>query len=210
MSVLEHQPVSVIETAMTHRMHRLATSLLAEAATRPSAPLTGLDELRVFLVKTLHHHHESEDNVLWPMITASAPEISDSLTQLSTEHDELDAALDLLESLPVRQDGDRAALRNAAVVVRDVVHLHLEHEEPLLFPALRAHVTPQAWTEFSQHVIATSPPDGAHLLIALFDQVGSTEEVEMILSSLPEPARAFVPAMREQGQAALAALQAAG
>lgn len=84
---------------------------------------------------------ESEDNVLWPMITAAAPEISGSLTQLSSEHDELDAALDKLESIPLHDDGDRAALRDAAVVVRDVIHQHLEHEEPLLFPALRARDT---------------------------------------------------------------------
>lgn len=205
-----NEPAAVIETSLTHKMHRLATSLLAYASVRSSVPLSGLAELRDFLVNTLHHHHESEDNILWPMITKAAPEIIGPLADLSNEHVQLDSALDKLATLPIQHDEDRAALWGAAVEVRDLIHRHLEHEEPLLFPALRMHVSPQAWAEFSRQVIATSPPEGAHLLIGLFDQVGTAEEVELILSGLPEPAKALVPTMRQHARAVLRVLQASG
>jgi hemerythrin-like domain-containing protein len=204
-----HEPASVIETRLTHDMHRRATSLLAEAAGRPSADRVALAELRDFLVATLRHHHESEDGDLWPLITATAPGVTDHLGDLSTEHHQLDAALDALAAVPVSGESDRAALEKAAIAVRDLVHRHLEHEEPVLFPALRDHVTAEVWAEFSRKVIATSPPTGAHLMIGFFDQVGSREEVDLILSGLPAPAQEFVPVMRTQAKATLDALQAA-
>src|SRR5258707_8791879 len=88
------EPQSVIETRLTHDMHRHATSLLAEAAARPSADWAALGELRDFLVATLHHHHESEDRALWPLIAATAPGVASQLGDLSAEHDQLDASLD--------------------------------------------------------------------------------------------------------------------
>jgi hypothetical protein len=93
--------------------------------------------------------------------------------------------------------------------VRDLVHGHLEHEEPLLFPALRDLVSEEEWAEFSRKVIETSPPTGAHLMVAFFDQAGPPEEVGLILSGLPDPARELVPVMRTQAKATLNGLQAA-
>jgi hemerythrin-like domain-containing protein len=201
--------MAVIETRLSHDMHRAATSLLVEAAGRPSVPGATLTELRDFLVANLHHHHESEDGVLWPLITAVAPEAAESLAALSTEHEQLDASLDTLASVSIDDGTDRTALAEAATVVRDLVRHHLEQEEPLLFPALRTHLSPEAWDDFSQKVIATSPPQGAHLLIGFFDEVGTPEEVQLVLDRLPEPVHPLIPEMRRQAQAALAVLRSA-
>ncbi|GAA1376567.1 hemerythrin domain-containing protein [Catellatospora chokoriensis] len=203
------EPRSVIETRLTHDMHRRATTLLADAATRPGAECAALTELRDFLVATLHHHHESEDNDLWPLIEAVAPDAAAPLGDLRGEHDALDAALDALEAAPVSTDGDRRELATAAAAVRDLVHTHLEHEEPVLFPALRAHMSTQAWAAFAQRVIGSTPPAGASLIVGFFDEVGSPEEVELILSALPEPAQQAVPAMRAHSTAVLATLRTA-
>ena len=91
--------------------------------------------------------------------------------------------------------------------MRDLVHRHLDKEEPRLIAALRDHVSEPAWDAFSREVIATAPAEQSHLLIALFDDVGTAEEVELILENLPAPARQLVPAMREQGRAVLGAVQ---
>ncbi|GLY83754.1 hemerythrin domain-containing protein [Actinoallomurus iriomotensis] len=203
------EPVAVIETRLSHDMHRAATSLLVEAAGRPAVPSAALAELRDFLVANLHHHHESEDGLLWPMITTTAPEVAESLAALSTEHDRLDAALDVLAAAPIGDGADRAALTEAATAVRDLIRHHLEHEEPLLFPALRTHVSPEAWDDFSQKVIATSPPQGAHLMIGFFDETGTPDEVDLVLDRLPEPVRPLIPEMRRQAREALRVLRVA-
>ncbi|MFF9981030.1 hemerythrin domain-containing protein [Streptomyces erythrochromogenes] len=207
---LAHPP-AVVETRLVHEVHRLATALLAEAAVDPSVPLPALAELRDFLVANLRHHHETEDDDLWPRIIAAAPAMEGALGALSAEHERLEAALDLLAAVAVG-DGERegaaggrtaadpvrAALRDAAAAVRDTVHDHLAHEEPLLLPALRDHVSPAGWQEFAQRVIATTPPVAGHLMIGFLDEAGTPAEVELVLAGLPEPVRPLLPALRLQ------------
>ncbi|MGW1561950.1 hemerythrin domain-containing protein [Streptomyces sp. NPDC002144] len=207
MSTTPPDPAAITETRLLHKMHRAATSLLADAAQRDTAPLHALAELRDFLVAALRHHHESEDQTLWPQLIAADPAFGTGLAELSTEHDALDVALDALAAAPLQHDGDRAELAAAAADVRDLVHKHLEHEEPLLFPALATHMTDRAWSEFSRAVIASAPPVAAHLNIGFFEQVGTTAELAVVTANLPPAALQFVPAMSEQARATLHSLQ---
>ncbi|MGW5465504.1 hemerythrin domain-containing protein [Streptomyces sp. NPDC003996] len=194
---------AVLETRLAHDVHRVATTLLAEAADRPAVPLRALAQLRDFLVVNLRHHHETEDHDLWPQILSAAPDAAQGLDALTDEHHELDEALDRLAAVAVT-DGPgsdeviRSELHAAADAVRDVVHRHLDHEEPILFPALRAHISPAAWTDFAQRVIATTPPVAGHLMIGFLDEVGTSAEVQLVLKGLPEPVHPLLPAMRSQ------------
>ena len=202
------ESAAVVETRLLHKMHRAATSLLAEATQNPATPPAALEELRDFLVAALRHHHESEDEVLWPQLTAADPAAAAGLAELAAEHEALDASLDALAVAPVRDVTDRAVLIAAAVAVRDLVHTHLDHEEPMLFPALAAHLSDEAWAQFSRAVIASAPPTGAHLNIGFFEQVGSPVELEVVTANLPPAALDLVPAMREQARATLSSLRA--
>ncbi|MFG2793770.1 hemerythrin domain-containing protein [Streptomyces sp. NPDC048419] len=207
MSVEGADSAAVVETRLLHKMHRAATSLLADAARKPAAPPAALEELRDFLVAALRHHHESEDEVLWPQLTAADPAAAAGLAELAAEHDALDASLDALAAAPVHNVADRAVLIAAAIAVRDLVHSHLDHEEPLLFPALTAHMSDDAWAEFSRAVIASAPPVGAHLNIGFFERVGSPAELAAVTANLPPAALELVPAMREQADATLNSLE---
>ncbi len=207
-SVEESESAAVIETRLLHKMHRAAASLLVEAAQSDTAPSAALEELRDFLVAALRHHHESEDDVLWPQLTAADPSAAAGLAELAAEHDALDSSLDALAAVPVQDIDERPALIAAAVAMRDLVHTHLDHEEPMLFPALRAHMSDEAWAHFSRTVIASAPPVGAHLNIGFFEQVGTPAELAVVTANLPQAARHLVPAMREQAQATLSSLQA--
>lgn len=213
MTTNSSEPTAVTETRVVHEIHRRATALLAEAAARPAVPLGALAQLRDFLVANLSHHHETEDEDLWPLIVAAAPTAALALEALSEQHRALDAALDLLAAVAVsggRSDDVRVALHGAAVAVRDTVHDHLAHEEPILFPALRDHVSAAAWEDFSQRVIATTPPVAGHLMVGFLDEVGTPEEVALVLAGLPEPVRPLLPAMRLQAADDLRILRGTG
>lgn len=224
---------AVIETRLAHEVHRVATTLMAEAALNASVPLGATAQLRDFLVANLRHHHETEDHDLWPRIVAAAPSAALALEPLTDQHEQLDAALDRLAGVAVQGDAAgrdpvepadstgkgadiaseaavRARLHDAAVTVRDVVHDHLSHEEAVLFPALREHVSPAEWQDFAQRVIATTPPVAGHLMVGFLDEVGTPAEVELVLSGLPEPVRPLVPAMRLQAEADLGILRGTG
>ncbi|MBS2550187.1 hemerythrin domain-containing protein [Catenulispora sp. NL8] len=209
------QSVAVTDTRLTHEVHRVATALLAEAAVEPSVPPAALLTLRDFLVANLRHHDQAEDDDLWPRIIAVAPDTADALHALSAEHERLRAALDALSDVAMAADGaaseaDRTALRQAAVAVRDLVHDHLAHEEPILLPALREHISPAAWDEFAQKVISTAPPVGGHLMIGFLAEVGTPAEVEAVLAGVPEPMRPLLPALRAQAAEDIRVLRGAG
>ncbi|BCJ50376.1 hypothetical protein Asp14428_18510 [Actinoplanes sp. NBRC 14428] len=195
---------AVIETRIVHEMHRMGTTMLATAARNPSADTVRVDELRVFLEKNLRHHHESEDDLLWPMIERIAPGTAAPLADLSGEHAELDKALDRLAEAPLGSD----ELAGAAELVRVIVHRHLDHEEPVLLPALRDHVTAEAWDEFATRVMATAPTEAAYLNIGFFARLATPAEFTILTAGLPEPVRPLVPAMRQQAEEAFTALGA--
>ncbi|WP_323747192.1 hemerythrin domain-containing protein [Catenulispora pinisilvae] len=209
------QSTAVIDTRLTHEVHRVATTLLAEAAVETSVPPAALLALRDFLVASLRHHDQAEDDDLWPRIIAVAPDTADTLHALSAEHEQLKAALDALSDVAMTVGGaaseaDRTALRQAAIAVRDLVHEHLAHEEPILLPALREHISPAAWDEFTQKVISTAPPVGGHLMIGFLTEVGTPAEVEAVLAGVPEPMRPLLPALRAQAADDIRVLRGAG
>ena len=136
-------PPAVVETRLVHEGQRRATSLLAADVGGDAVPAYAAVELRDFVVTSLEHHHRSEDDVLWPLLTSAAPELAEALEGLSREHVHLDAALDELGEVAIDGAGEQAATA-AAVAVRDLVHEHLSHEEPVLLPALRDHITGRA------------------------------------------------------------------
>lgn len=207
MTPTAQEPAAIAETRLLHKMHRAATSLLADAAQRDTVPAGSLAELRDFLVAALRHHHESEDHVLWPQLTAVDPTAGVELADLGPEHDALDAALETLAAVPV---ADRTRLVPATAHVRDLVCKHLDHEEPVLFPALAAHMPDDDWAQFSRAVISSAPPVAPYLNIGFLEQVGTPEELAVVGANLPPEAVELLPAMREQARAVLDSLRATG
>ena len=200
-------PPAVVETRLVHEGQRRATSLLAAVVGGDAVPAYAAVELRDFVVASLEHNHRSEDDVLWPLLTSAAPELAEALDGLSREHVRLDAALDELGEVAIDGAGEQTATA-AVVAVRDLVHEHLSHEEPVLLPALRDHISDEQWAAFSRRTVETAPRSGTHLLVGFLDEVGTADQVEMILRHLPPQARGALPTVRQQGGSALTALGA--
>lgn len=205
---MPQDPTAVVETRLAHETHRLATALLVEAADRPAVPRAALAQLRDFVVANLRHHHETEDELLWPLIAAAAPAAAQGLAALSEEHARLDTALDRLAVVAIEEGSPaRVALREAAVAVQESVQAHLLHEEPVLFPVLREHITPSEWDDFAHQVIASTPPVAGHLMIGFLDEAGDPAEVELMLKGMPEPVRSLLPELRRQAASDLRVLR---
>ncbi|HEY8546399.1 MAG TPA: hemerythrin domain-containing protein [Acidimicrobiales bacterium] len=211
---------SVVETSLIHNGQRRATSLLVDllGSAGGRVPAAAVAELRDFLVASLDHHHRLEDDHLWPRLVAADPGLVGPLGRLSDDHRRLDAALSDLAIAEIADvagtpdnpggAGGTAALR-AATTVRDLVHRHLDDEEVVLFPALRAHVSDDDWAAFSQVAVTTAPEVGRHLQLGFLDVVGTDDEVDLIVRHLPPPALEALPDTRRAGRDAVAELTAA-
>ena len=201
------EPLPVLEMKLIHDVHRAATSLLATSTTRTDAPEAELTELRDFVVAALRHHHQIEDDVLWPMCEAIDSGFTGTLRDLSAEHHTLDAALTVLDAVDIDAETERGSLATAAQSVRALVDQHLAHEEPATYPALRL-LTEAQWAQFSRAAMESAPATGAHLQIGLIFEVGDADQVAAVLAALPAPAAAALPALRDQARSTLSALRA--
>lgn len=200
------ESLAVLEMKLIHDVHRSATSLLATSAARPDAPQPELAELRDFVVAALRHHHQTEDDALWPLCEAIDPEFAGTQRELSAEHHILDAALDVLDAVTIDAEADRTTLATAAQSVRSLMDHHLTHEEPATFPVLR-RLSSEQWAQFSRVTIESAPATGAHLQIGLIEEVGTPEQVAAVLAALPAPAAQALPFLRKQAQTTLTALR---
>jgi iron-sulfur cluster repair protein YtfE (RIC family) len=90
------------------------------------------------------NHHEREDDVLWPVIVASAGDAAD-LAPLSDDHTVLHKVLDrAAEALPLfARDPATGAPLLAPVLTElaDLLDEHIAEEEAEVFPVIRQHVS---------------------------------------------------------------------
>jgi len=198
----------VVETRLVHDVQRCATTLLVDAMAAADPEPEALARFRDFLVAALHHHHRAEDTDLWPLLLEVAPELAEPLAGLSAEHERLDAALDRLAGTDLGRGGPDAVATVAEV--HDLVHGHLDREEPVLFPALQERLPAPTWDGFSQRTVAAAPQTGIEILAGLLHEVGDDRSVAVVLRHVPAEARALVPAMRAETRVVLDALGVAG
>ncbi|GAA1537422.1 hemerythrin domain-containing protein [Kribbella lupini] len=90
------------ELIAVHTIMRRSTALVVDAL---QALIDGRPVRVATLVKLIdwqaafvHHHHESEDELFWPVLRERFPEVVAQLDALSVEHDKLDGALEQLSA----------------------------------------------------------------------------------------------------------------
>ncbi|WP_188316395.1 hemerythrin domain-containing protein [Solihabitans fulvus] len=96
----------------------------------------------------LEHHHTTEDEKIWPLLRAAAPEAAAALDELEAEHAELDRLIDASAAALVRLADDPYHRPAAAALFgefADLVDRHLDHEEKHAVPLLLTALTRDEW-----------------------------------------------------------------
>ncbi|MEJ2861165.1 hemerythrin domain-containing protein [Actinomycetospora flava] len=102
------------------------------------------------LADEIGHHHEAEDDVLWPVLEARAGDRVD-LAALTDDHAALDPLLAEVRAAAgdlARAPTDAAAARALAqhlAALADVLAEHIAEEEREVFPIILAHVPQHEW-----------------------------------------------------------------
>jgi hypothetical protein len=113
--------------------------------------------------EVLHHHHEAEDEHIWPTVRrhlaqAGLADAVEVLDTMEADHERIDPALeavtDALAAMAAHPCTDhRNALDIEVTEVRQLLVDHLAREEGEAIPLIQAHTTPQEW-DASEKAIA--------------------------------------------------------
>ncbi|MGY1805051.1 hemerythrin domain-containing protein [Blastococcus sp. SYSU D00922] len=137
--------------AMLKDCHRLTTLLQQLAATPVKQPrAAAVAEYVGDFCDSIHHHHSAEDDVLWPVLAASAGSHVD-LAELSDDHAALDPLLDRIRTgarafaaRPADED-TATALAVDLAELRDTLDEHIADEEASVLPAIEEYVSVKDW-----------------------------------------------------------------
>ncbi|BCB74637.1 hypothetical protein GCM10022251_75040 [Phytohabitans flavus] len=161
------------ELIAVHTIMRRGSGLItnaydARAAGKPVDAKTLISTSRWF-VGFVHHHHQSEDELFWPVLRRLFPQAVASLDALTAEHEVLDEELDkLAAAVDALRAGARAAdagLRSAERI-EEVLLKHLDAEEPVL-QELFQQVPDDDIIRLRKAIVDGAPKTGPHLVFGL-------------------------------------------
>ncbi len=139
------------------RLTALAESLAAGTTTADRARAAAIRDYVADFCDSVHHHHSAEDDVLWPVLAASAGPHVD-LAELSDDHAALDpslarvrAAAGAFAARPSSEDA-ATALAVELAELRDVLDEHIADEEASVLPAIEEYVSVPDWNRVEAQI----------------------------------------------------------
>jgi hemerythrin-like domain-containing protein len=192
--------VDTWEMVLAHKMYRrefrlLPTVIRAVAdGDRSRARVVG-GHLEM-MCDLLHHHHEAEDELLWPILLERVGLEADVVRTMESQHERLEALLARVAELNSRWResagaADRHELADVLAQASAVLDEHLGDEESDLLPLVPGHVTRAEWDALNKRARGNPPKSLKAGLISLgvILEDATGEERRRFLAELPPPVR---------------------
>jgi hemerythrin-like domain-containing protein len=152
-----------------------------------------------FVARSLHEHHTTEDELLWPKLLDRVPEeLAPVVRLMEAQHGQVDALLAEVGELRPRwaataDPADRERL--AELFDRLHVHLveHLDAEEERLLPIAAGALTQAEWDELGERGRAHTRRSELSLTLGMFQYEGDPAVIAHMLAAAPPPVRWIVP-----------------
>jgi hypothetical protein len=142
----------------------------------------------------LEHHHETEDELLWPLLLARAAADRAMVLRAEEQHERIHEILERadLQIATFRVCADGLARDALVTTLEDLFAAlteHLEEEEQHILPLAEQHLSASEWAQLGARARARIPRD--RLLIQLGWLLEGTSQTERreFLATLPRPAR---------------------
>lgn len=144
----------------------------------------------------LHHHHDTEDTLLWDLLEARAPACALHVGQMRAQHAVVATLLTSLdEVLPPWRSTAAAADRERVAGVLDEIltalQTHLGDEEEQILPVAATSMSQQEWDRLGERGRAGIPRDRQLIQLGfILESFDSPEERrEWVKANLPIPVR---------------------
>jgi len=201
------QPIDVRDMAIVHRTFRNAyeeSAKLVRAAPSPSpGRVTFLADHIDFGLAALHHHHEGEDELLYPELIQRVPEQAPMTEQVEHEHLVIKTALEAASAAcatwrqrPSAETGE--ALAAALDHLNAVVQLHLDDEENKVVPLAAVTFTQQEWDAIGKHGVAWMPSNKRGIAFGMMLEPLGEADRAFMMRALPAPVRMLYPFLIER------------
>ncbi|WP_018653079.1 hemerythrin domain-containing protein [Actinomadura flavalba] len=187
------------EMVIVHRVFRreirLLARLVAAVPARDRARVRVLTAHATEILDGLHHHHTSEDELLWPLLAARTTFAPSLVTRMQAQHDAAAAQLDEVRSLLPRWAGGAtdvgAVLAQRLEALADVLDLHLDEEERDVLPLVEQHLTVAEWERLAEHGRSSVPRSRRLIFLGAMLEDATAQERALLFGALPPIARAL-------------------
>ena len=191
-------PIEVRDMRIIHETFRRAydeAAALIRANPTPSpSRVSFLADHIDFGLSMLHHHHEGEDEILYPLLVERAPEHAQRTEQIDHEHQEVKSAIDTAATAcavwragPTAESG--RALASSLDAVNAALLPHLDNEEREIVPLAAVTVTQKEWNSLAKHGIASVPNNKKMIAFGMILEPLTPVDRVYMLSNLPPPVK---------------------
>jgi hemerythrin-like domain-containing protein len=188
--------------AIVHKTFRSAfeeSAQLVRTNPTPSARrVTFLADHIDFLIGVLHHHHESEDLLLYPLLAERAKEQMAMVDEVGHQHVEVNGAIDAVtqacsawRSTPSADTGEQVAA--ALDHLNTVLQPHLDDEEQKIVPLAAVTLTQQEWTAMGDHAQEGIAKNMLPVAFGLLLEPLNDADKAYMKGHLPTPIRLLFP-----------------
>jgi hemerythrin-like domain-containing protein len=196
------QPIEVRDMAIIHVTFRngfTESARLVRANPTPSAArVTFLADHIDFSLAMLHHHHESEDELLYPVLIAKVPEQAAHAEEVEHEHQLVAGAIDAVSTAcsawrrrPTAETGE--ALAAALDSLNAQLQPHLDDEERDIVPLAAVTLTQEEWEAIGEHSRSQIPRDKIAIAFGMLLEPLDDSDRAYMKATLPAPVRLLYP-----------------
>lgn len=196
------QPIDVRDMKIVHETFRRAYSegaQLLRANPTPSAERVAfLSDHLDFGIAMLHHHHESEDELLYPLLAERAPEQAERIREIEAQHQDVSSAIDAVtaagtawRSNPNPQTAEELASRLDSL--NELLQPHLDDEEQVIVPLAAVTLTQEEWEAVGEHSRSYIPKDRMPIAFGMLLEPLNEDDRAHMKSVLPFPVRLLYP-----------------
>jgi hemerythrin-like domain-containing protein len=197
----ETAPIDVRDMRIIHATFRSSytqSAALVRANPTPSAQRVGfLADHVSFGLQMLHHHHESEDEMLYPVLVARVPEQAERTEQIDHEHLQIATAIDAAlascadwRATPTAANGE--ALASSLDDLVAVLEPHLADEESEVVPLAARTLTREEWEAIGAHSRASIPRDKMGIAFGMILEPLDEDDRAYMKKQLPLPVRTLL------------------
>ena len=146
------------------------------------------------LTTSLHHHHEGEDELMWPLLLERAPLDSALILAMEEQHERI-AELYRRAEENAATFGRTADLDSGAELADTLAELdaalteHLHDEEVHILPLVEQVMTVAQWEALGERGRAGIPKDRQLVFLGFLLNANTPERGREFLRSMPAPAR---------------------